>query len=85
MNTPIVMCAVCNKQVDRIEWEDNYDNGQRVITAYCHGQRDTMTIDLRELTLELSKKLQAATGIAFQGPAVPRYLSDAESDGGEHD
>ena len=70
--TPRITCAICNKPVDRIEWGDNWNTGDRWLRAYCHGDTDNMTLR-QEVLLERRNALEDfAEGVAFQDKRLPQ-------------
>lgn len=58
-------CAKCNKSVDKVEWYDDPCTGVRHIAAYCHGERDTMTIDPMVLSPAQIEEMKQQEGVAF--------------------
>lgn len=40
----VPMCAVCNKPVERMEWEYEYNTLRRRFRVYCHGQTEVATL-----------------------------------------
>jgi hypothetical protein len=63
---PRIRCARCGRQVERVEWFDDHLTRLRVVRAYCHGDVDEMRVNLRDLTLDLSRALSEAEGVAFE-------------------
>ena len=61
-----IMCAMCGKPVDRVEWFDDPMNFQRVIRAHCHGKVDEMRLDSNQ-PVHIFKALRDARGVAFAG------------------
>lgn len=62
---PSILCAVCNKSVDRIVVTENQQDFTLSIRVYCHGERDEMSLPLSVLVVH-GKEILNSTGIAFQ-------------------
>ena len=60
-----ILCAVCNKSVDRIVVAENPRDFTLSIRVYCHGERDEMSLPLMMLA-DHEKEILDSTGIAFQ-------------------
>lgn len=43
-DVPRIMCAVCQKPVDCVEWETRHDVCRLRVKVYCHGDTDTCEI-----------------------------------------
>ena len=65
---PVIMCAICQRPVDRVEWRDDLNTGDRVITAHCHGDRDTMRLSQADLISMIGK--EPTSGVAFADKRV---------------
>lgn len=65
MTQPSILCAVCNKLVDRIVVAKNQQDFALSIQVYCHGDRDEMSLPLMVLT-DHGEEILNSTGIAFQ-------------------
>lgn len=63
-------CAKCNKPVDKVVWQDDPYSGVRQIAAYCHGERDTMTIDFLVLSPAQIEEMKLQEGVAFATQAI---------------
>ena len=63
-------CAKCNKPVDKVVWQDDPYSGIRQIAAYCHGKRDTMTIDPMLLSPAQIEEMKLQEGVAFATQAI---------------
>lgn len=63
-------CAKCNKPVDKVMWQDDPYNGIRQIAAYCHGERDTMTVDSLVLSPAQIEEMKLQEGVAFATQAI---------------
>jgi hypothetical protein len=61
-----IICAKCNKPVDKLEWFTDWMTDQTVIRVYCHGTYEEMKINLSTLSYEALKNLEDAQGIAFE-------------------
>jgi hypothetical protein len=68
---PVATCGVCRRPVDRMEQNDDLFTGAIVLSAFCHGQVETVQINREELL--------AASGVylceAFVGQDRPRLPS----------
>lgn len=64
MKTPVIMCAICKKPVDSLEWWDDKASDVRIIRAKCHGDRDEMRIGLDDL-YQMSRNGFPSEGVAF--------------------
>jgi hypothetical protein len=60
-----ITCAVCNKPVDKLSWFDDINAYARRITAYCHGDTDTMVLK-DGFVMEAGGRGQLTHGVAFQ-------------------
>lgn len=60
-----ITCAVCNKPVDSLSWFYGINTHARRITAYCHGDTDTMLLT-DEFVMEAGGRVQLTHGVAFQ-------------------
>ena len=70
--TPRITCAICKKPVDRLEWGDDWNTGDRWVRAYCHGEVDNMRIS-QETLLRLRHDLSDSPhGVAFQDARLPQ-------------
>lgn len=59
----IIMCAICNKEIDGIEiWYDPAMPGQR-FRAYCHGATDECLIT--DHFIEMGLDFKDCVGVAF--------------------
>lgn len=65
MTQPSILCAACNKSVDRIVVAENQQDFTLSIWVYCHGERDEMILPLMVLA-DHEKEILNSTGIAFQ-------------------
>lgn len=61
-----ILCAVCNKSVDRIVVAENEQDFTLSIRVYCHGERDEMSLPLAALLADHGEEILNSTGIAFQ-------------------
>lgn len=64
---PRIRCMQCNKLVDTIEWVSD-DPLRRCLSiyAYCHGDRDKMSLDLTRIDSEMMRELESTgEGQAF--------------------
>ena len=65
MNTgPRISCAICQKPVDRLEWETEEFGRRLIVRAYCHGDVDTMQLDAWQMHNMREHDLQE--GVAFE-------------------
>lgn len=62
--TPVIMCAICEKPVDSLEWWDDKIEDERVIVAKCHGDRDAMRLSFSDL-VKMTKAFEPVEGVAF--------------------
>ena len=62
---PVIICAVCNKPVEKLEWLDDFNSHARHITAHCHGDTDSMVLTDTFL-MDLGGAKQLTEGVAFQ-------------------
>ena len=60
-----IRCARCDKPVDDIYWRDDLDNKKRLIEVSCHGQKDTMTLDMKNVTPIMLGDMAHQEGVAF--------------------
>jgi hypothetical protein len=62
-----IMCAVCSRPVDRIEWFDDLIKRDRIIRVFCHGETDEMRLDIYRLSCKEMRALEEAesSGVAF--------------------
>lgn len=65
MKWPTVMCAMCDKPVDRMEFFDDHERDEQVFRVKCHGRWDEMRVSKLDLTLNLAEQLNNAVGTAF--------------------
>jgi len=63
--TPVIICAVCNKPVEKLEWFDDFNSHARHITAHCHGDTDSMVLT-ETFLMDLVGAKQLTEGVAFQ-------------------
>lgn len=59
-----IMCAVCLKPVESVEWFDDYPTNERVIRVRCHGETDEMRLSNYDIVL-YGRQLENAPGVAF--------------------
>lgn len=59
-----IRCSLCDKLVDRIDVEINALLGVTHIKAYCHGDRDRMTLTEQEID-RFGKEFVGQEGVAF--------------------
>jgi len=45
----VPICAVCNKPVERFEWEYSFEEDTRTYRAYCHGQKQQVKLNALQL------------------------------------
>jgi hypothetical protein len=64
MNATII-CAVCNKPVEKLVWFDDFNTHVRHITAHCHGDMDSMALTA-DFVMEAGGGKQLTEGTAFQ-------------------
>ena len=58
-------CRVCNKKVDKVEWEQDFSSMIIYAKAYCHG--DT---EISILTKDMLMNCQISQGIAFMNNRI---------------
>lgn len=67
-----IRCQKCDRRVDQVVIE--YSHGHRgwIITAYCHGDRETMQLgdEIAHITPDLERQLRAQEGLAFRASLV---------------
>lgn len=68
---PRIRCARCNKLVDRVYWCDDLDTKTRLIEVTCHGEKDTMTLDMKTLTPSTLGEMAHQEGVAFATELLP--------------
>lgn len=63
-----IRCALCQAPVVQITTEYHRMNMQWIITAFCHGQQDTMALHEGHLQAvpDLQKQVASQEGIAFR-------------------
>lgn len=49
MKNPTIICDICKKPVERLEWWDDKINDVRVIRVHCHGDRDEMRLRFSDM------------------------------------
>lgn len=42
---PVIICAVCNKPVDRWEVDHSFKRDCEIHTVWCHGEKESTEID----------------------------------------
>lgn len=47
--TPLIICAICNKPVDRFVVKNDYRMSREVWTVFCHGKSETTKLDMLEI------------------------------------
>jgi hypothetical protein len=60
---PFITCAICNRQVDKIEMERNIFSNSVVYRVECHGDTDRCEIDSQELLMIPIESY--SSGVAF--------------------
>lgn len=68
MKMPRIMCAVCRKPVDYVEWGVDLDRRNQWIMVKCHGDTDRMEItctEIERMTPDQIRALNCSTGVAF--------------------
>lgn len=65
---PRIRCMRCDRPVDRVvfETDDHWHKANVYITAFCHGEREQVVIDLIKVGDEGIKQIQAQEGRAFE-------------------
>ena len=53
-----ITCVICNKPVDKVEYWRNMRSMDRVMTVYCHGEKETRSISPEE-TEQCAKIIKA--------------------------
>jgi len=53
-------CFICNKLVDKLEWEQDYKSDQTIAIVYCHGEKEICALDN---TFKTMNKIER--GVAF--------------------
>ncbi len=63
----VITCSVCQRPVDRLEWFDDFRNltNDRVIIAYCHGQKQEMRLTQDEILTMHRNNTVPTEGVAF--------------------
>lgn len=61
---PFIICAICNKQVDKVEIHRDILSSKIVLSVECHGDIDTCEIGGQEL-LMIPSESYYDSGIAF--------------------
>ena len=64
-----IVCAKCDKPVEKLEWWDDLETDARVLRVYCHGETDEMRLSMEFLTHARQCALDAianSKGVAFQ-------------------
>lgn len=65
-----INCAVCKKPVDRWLIEVDHANRRQIITVHCHGEKDTMIVDLYDMRDPvLAKQMMAVSEGLIEGTA----------------
>ena len=76
---PRIRCALCDKPVDRIEWRDDPRSFARIISVYCHGDRDTM--ELTEECIQqrgLADQIMEQEGVAFSAARIASQTTSSQ-------
>ena len=63
---PRIRCAVCERLVERVEWEHELYSRQTRITVRCHGETETMRSDTMSLSYAQMEELKDQEGVAFE-------------------
>lgn len=69
-----VICQICHRPVERLESSQDRDTMDFVITAFCHGQTDKMTVAYSQIAQDPSLVTainNAREGVAFAGKHLP--------------
>lgn len=74
----VVVCAICEKQVERLEIIEMADTKLTHVVAYCHGDVDRMTMDPTKLTREQLKSLKSTRGLAFATQRLENETDDPQ-------
>lgn len=64
-----IRCAVCHRQVDRVEWWHDIFRDTFHIKVRCHGQEDAMEIKAEfyeDLMAAGREQLETQEGVAFE-------------------
>jgi hypothetical protein len=61
----VIACAICNKPVEKLVWFDDFNTHVRHITAYCHGDMDSMALTA-DFVMNAGGGKQLTEGTAFQ-------------------
>lgn len=59
---PTIVCAICNKPVDRVEVVPDFANDGTIWRVHCHGDKDTCEVPRH---VDLSREA-LVTAVAFQ-------------------
>lgn len=65
-----IICAKCNKPVDKVSWFEDILTGKIEIKVTCHNQVDFMALNSFELTHEIADQLKTAIGFAFENKNI---------------
>lgn len=68
---PRIRCARCNKPVDHVYWCDDFNSKARLIEVTCHGETDTMTLDMKAVTPLMLGEMVQQEGVAFATELLP--------------
>lgn len=49
MKNPTIICDICKRPVEILEWWDERSSDVRVIRAYCHGDTDEMRLNFSDM------------------------------------
>jgi hypothetical protein len=64
-DTPEIICAICDKPVEKVSWVNDFNTNSRHITVYCHGDTDS-TVLTADFLMEVGGSNRIEKGVAFQ-------------------
>ncbi len=87
MPDPILMCAVCQRPVERWTATEYPAQQARIFTAYCHGEKDTCRLTMWDMVhvRDAIRSGQRVEAVAFAKqalPAAPLPETRSENTGG---
>lgn len=77
-NIPVVMCAICDKQVERLEVIEMQETKITHVVAHCHGEVDRMTLDPSTMSPQQLADIRSARGLAFTTKRLENIADDPQ-------
>lgn len=82
----MIICDVCKKPVERMQYRDDMVRDSRIIAVFCHGEQQSFEVhhslmsqsDLNQITLAFVSSSQALEGCQKSHPESPIPRKDPE-------